>query len=189
MKEVFKVSRFRIHDDTTAPDESSAVLKVAQTNAGTLPNFLGVLAASPHALRAYTRAWGELRRGRLSQQTVERIALAVAAYYGSESDIALHSRVARSSGLGIDEVTRACQFDSQDKVEAVLLDYLKVLLENREQPSALLHEKVHEAGWDDEQIIEAIAVMGLESLVAMVGIAADIPVDGSLEEERVLKVA
>ena len=49
-------SRFPIHDEETAPEGSLPVLKGALSSAGQLPNFLGVRAGSPAALRAYAKA-------------------------------------------------------------------------------------------------------------------------------------
>ena len=49
------MSRFQIHDDLTAPEGSVPVLRGALATGGQLPNFLGVLAGSPAALRAYAR--------------------------------------------------------------------------------------------------------------------------------------
>src|SRR5262249_8761991 len=55
-----QISRFQIHDELTAPEGSLPVLKGASSSAGQLPNFLGVLAGSPAALRGYTRFRGEM---------------------------------------------------------------------------------------------------------------------------------
>src|SRR6202035_4127930 len=102
-----QMSRFQIHDDLTAPEGSVPVLRGALASGGQLPNFLGVLAGSPAALRAYARFRAELRRGELRRATLERISLAVAEYHHSEPGIALHSRTARAAGLGLDEVAAA----------------------------------------------------------------------------------
>ena len=91
------MSRFQIHDDLTAPDGSVKVLRGALASGGQLPNFLGVLAGSPAALRAYARFRSELRHGKLKLATLERIALAVAEHYNSEPGIAMHSRTARAA--------------------------------------------------------------------------------------------
>src|SRR2546423_14621814 len=109
------MSRFQIHDDLTAPERSVPVLRGALAPGGQLPNFLGVPAGSPAALRAYPRFRSELRHGALERQTLERIALAVAEHYNSEPGIAMHSRTARTAGLGIDEVALAREFDSRDE--------------------------------------------------------------------------
>src|SRR4051794_41902574 len=45
-----EMSRFPIHDDLTAPEESLPILKGASSAAGQLPNFLGVLAGGPAGL-------------------------------------------------------------------------------------------------------------------------------------------
>jgi AhpD family alkylhydroperoxidase len=184
-----QISRFHIHDELTAPEGSLPVLNGALASAGQLPNFLGVLAGSPAALRAYTRCRGELRHGTLPLPTQERIALAVADYHRSEPGIAIHTRTARQAGIGIDEVALAREFESRDPHEAALLRYLKAVLENRGAVPQHLHEEAKEAGWSDEQLLEAIAVLGLECFTAMVNVAGEVPVDGSVEETRVLRAA
>ena len=138
------MSRFQIHDDLTAPEGSVAVLRGALSSGGQLPNFLGVLAGSPAALRAYARFRSELRHGKLTLPTLERIALAVAEHYHSEPGIAMHSRAARGAGLALDEVALARQFASNDEREAALLRYLQALLEQG-RPAMHLHEEAREA--------------------------------------------
>ncbi|HEY5190167.1 MAG TPA: carboxymuconolactone decarboxylase family protein [Solirubrobacteraceae bacterium] len=182
------MSRFQIHDDLTAPEGSVAVLRGALSGGGQLPNFLGVLAGSPAALRAYARFRSELRHGKLTLATLERIALAVAEHYQSAPGIAMHSRAARGAGLALDEVALARQFDSQDEREAALLRYLHALILDG-RPPMHLHEEAREAGWDDEQILEAIAAVTLEGFTAMVNVAGEVPVDGSTEASRALEAA
>jgi alkylhydroperoxidase family enzyme len=184
-----QMSRFQIHDDLTAPEGSVPVLRGALASGGQLPNFLGVLAGSPAALRAYARFRSELRHGKLTLATLERIALAVAEHYNSEPGIAMHSRAARSAGLDLDEVALARKFDSKDPREAALLRYLGTLVQERGRAPMHLHEEAREAGWDDEQILEAIAAVALEGFTAMVNVAGEVPVDGSSEASRTLRAA
>jgi alkylhydroperoxidase family enzyme len=49
-----------------------------------------------------------------------------------------------------------------------------------------LHEEAREAGWTDEQILEAIAYVSLETFTAMVNVAGEVPVDGSQEASRAI---
>ena len=183
------MSRFQIHDDLTAPEGSVAVLRGALSSGGQLPNFLGVLAGSPAALRAYARFRSELRHGKLTLPTLERIALAVAEHYQSAPGIAMHSRAARGAGLALDEVALARQFDSNNAREAALLRYLHALLVDRGHAPMHLHEEAREAGWDDEEILEAIAAVTLEGFTAMINVAGEVPVDGSNEASRALEAA
>jgi AhpD family alkylhydroperoxidase len=182
------MSRFHIHDDLTAPEASAPVLRGATAAGGQLPNFLGVLAGSPAALRAYARFRSELRHGRLSAPTLERIALAVAEHDGSAPGVAMHTRAARAVGLRWDEVQSARQCESKDEREAALLRWVGALLEGGKPPMHL-HEEAREAGWDDEELIEAMAAVALERFTAMVNVAGEIPVDGSIEESRTLHAA
>ena len=184
-----EMSRFPIHDDLTAPEGSLPILKGASSAAGQLPNLLGVLAGAPAALRAYTRFRAELRHGDLPRHSAERIGLAVSEHYGSKPGLQLHTRTSRQVGLGIDEVARAKRWDSGDAAEAALLRYLRPLLGDRANFPQHLHEEAREAGWTEEQLLEAIAVLSMESFTAMVNIAGDVPVDGSVEETRVLRAA
>jgi alkylhydroperoxidase family enzyme len=184
-----QMSRFQIHDDLTAPEGSLPVLKGAMASGGQLPNFLGVLAGSPAALRAYARFRSELRQGSLTLPTLERIALAVAEHYRSQPGLAIHTRTARQAGLGIDEVAAARDWESSDPSEAALLRYLRALVEQRGHAPMHLHEEAREAGWTDEQLLESIAYVSLESLTAMVNVAGEVPVDGSVEGTRVLRAA
>ena len=154
-----------------------------------MPNFLGALAGSAPALRGYVRFRGELRRGGLPASTRERIALAVAEHYQSAPGIAMHSRAARNVGLALDEVALARNFSSKDPRQAALLRYLRALVEDQGHAPMYLHEEAREAGWDDEEILEAIAAVALEAFTAMVNVAGEIPVDGSSEASRSLQAA
>jgi alkylhydroperoxidase family enzyme len=184
-----QISRFHIHDELSAPEGSLPVLKGALSSAGQLPNFLGVLAGSPAALRGYTRFRGELRHGSLHIATLERIALAVAEHFRSVPGITIHARTARQAGVGIDEVALAREWESRDPLQAALLRYLKAVLNQRGAVPHHLHEEAIEAGWSEEQLLEAIAVLGLECFTAMINVAGEVPVDGSFEETRVLRAA
>lgn len=183
------MSRFHIHDELTAPESAIPVLRGAVAGGGRLPNFLGVLAGSPAALRAYVRARSELRHGSLRPATIERIALAVAAQHDSEAGIALHSRTGRLAGLTHDEVALAREGDSRDEREATLLRYLRPLIAGPAQPAMHLHEEAREAGWTDEQLLEAIAQVGMETYTAMINLAGDVPADAAQERPSTLRAA
>jgi len=90
---------------------------------------------------------------------------------------------------GLDEVALARQFSSKDEREAALLRYLQALLEQDGRPPMHLHEEAREAGWDDEQILEAIAAVALEVFSALINVAGEVPVDGSSEASRALQAA
>ena len=183
------MSRFQIHDDLTAPEASLPILRGALSTAGQLPNFLGVIAESPAVLRAYARFRSEIRRGALPETTMQRISLALATHYRSAPGLALHTRTARRAGLGFDEVAAACAWCSADPRQAALLAYLKPLFTEHGRAPQHLLEEAREAGWSDEELLEAMAHASIESFTAMVNVAGEVPVDGSVEDARMLRAA
>ncbi len=180
------MSRFKIHDEDSAPEASRRVLKSASSGGGQLPNFLGVLAGAPTALHGYVRLRADLRHHSLPEGTPERIALAAANAHHAAPDLTQHTRAARAAGIGIDEIMRAQRWTSEDPLQQTLLSWLQPLAEQRGAVPAPLHEAVKEAGWTDEQLIEAIAVLASESFAAMVDVAGEVPVDGTAETSRSL---
>jgi alkylhydroperoxidase family enzyme len=184
-----KESRFQVHDELTAPERSVPVLKGALAGGGQLPNFIGVLAGAPAALRAYARFRSELRHGSLPWSTQQRIALAVADHQHSEYALSTLQRTSRDAGLGLDEIALAREFDSRDEREALLLRFVRSLLEGEGAPPRHLLEEAREAGWSDEQLLEAVAHVALASFGNLVTRAGDVPVDGSTEGSRQLQAA
>ena len=184
-----KESRFHIHDELTAPERSLPILKGALSTGGQLSNFIGVLAGSPAALRAYARFRSELRHGALPLKTQQRIALAVAEHQGSAYALAALQRTARDAGLGLDEIALARKFESTDEREAALLAYVKGILETEGTPPRVNHEDALEAGWTDEQLLEVIAHIAVNSFGNLLTRAGDVPLDGSAEESRLQQAA
>jgi AhpD family alkylhydroperoxidase len=173
------ISRFDIHDELTAPEGSIPILKGVHGAGGEISKFIGVLAGSPKALRAYARMRHELREGTLPAATRERIALAVAERRGDPYSIAQHAKAARNQGLGLDEISRARSFTSGDPNEAALLVFLQALLDGDGRPSQHVAEEAREHGWNDEQLLEAVAHLALSEFQSLISNAAALPQDQS----------
>jgi AhpD family alkylhydroperoxidase len=173
------MSRFHIHDELTAPEGSAKIIKGVQSGGGEVSKFVGVLAGSPAALRAYTRMRHELRGGSLPQATRERIGLAIAERRGDPYSIAQHAKTARAAGLGLDEISLARSFRSRDEREAALLVFLEALIATDGRPAQHLAEEAREHDWDDEQLLEAVAHLALNEFQSLVANAAALPQDQS----------
>lgn len=171
------VSRFQIHDELTAPNESAPLLKSILSAGHSIGKFVGVMAGAPAVLRAYTRMNRELRDSRLPAATRERIALAVSERRGDEYTLAQHALSARVAGLGLDEISKARSFSSNDEREAALLAFLQSSLEAHGHPPAYLHEEAREHGWDDEELLEALAWLALCEFQTLIATSAGLPKD------------
>lgn len=168
-------SRFDIHDELSAPDRSVPMLKSIGAAGGSVSKLVGVLAGAPAALRAFARMRSELRAGALPDRTRQRIALAVAERRGDTYSVAQYAKLARRAGLGLDEISRARSFDSGDLREAALLAFLAATIEADGRPAKHLQEEAREAGWSDEEILEALAHLALNEFQSLVANAAELP--------------
>jgi AhpD family alkylhydroperoxidase len=173
------ISRFHIHDELTAPEASARLLRGMSGAGGSVSKFVGVLAGSPAAMRAFARMRHELRGGVLPRSTGERIALAVAESRGDTYSVAQHARTARHAGLGLDEISRARSWTSTDPGEAALLAFLKALFESHGRPAHHLLEEAREVGWTDEQLLEAVGHLALNEFQSLMSNAAALPQDQS----------
>ncbi|MGH2926071.1 MAG: carboxymuconolactone decarboxylase family protein [Solirubrobacterales bacterium] len=171
------MSRFDIHDELTAPEESARLLAGMASAGGSVSKFVGLLAGSPAALRAFARMRHELRGGELPRRTRERIALAVAGQRGDAYSVAQHARTARAAGLGLDEITRARDWTSSDPREAALLAFLRSLFAEDGRPATHLVEEAREADWTDEELLEAVAHVALNEFQSLMANAAALPQD------------
>ena len=126
-------------------------------------------------LRGYARLRSELRHGALAYATQQRIALAVAEHQQSEYALSTLQRTARDAGLGLDEIALAREFDSRDEKVSVLMRYVKSLVETDGSPPRHLLEETREAGWEDEEILEAIAHVALATFGNLVTRAGEVP--------------
>jgi alkylhydroperoxidase family enzyme len=184
-----KESRFQVHDELTAPERSVPVLKGAVSSGGQLSNFLGVVAGAPAVLRAFARFRSELRQGALPLKSQQRIALAVAEHERSEYTLTMLLRTARDAGLGLDEIALAREFDSDDEREAALLRFARGVLDGPDTPPLHLQEEAREAGWTDEQLLEAVAHVSLGLFNSLIARGGNLPLDGSAEQGRLLQAA
>jgi hypothetical protein len=168
-------SRFDIHDELTAPDGSVPILKGISTAGGSASKLVGVLAGAPAALRAFARMRSELRAGALPELTRHRIALAVAERRADAYSTAQNAKLARAAGLGLDEISKARGFTSSDPREAALLAFLEATVATDGRPDKHLQEEAREAGWADEEILEALAHLALNEFQSLVANAAELP--------------
>lgn len=170
-------SRFHIHDELTAPEGSLKILNSVARAGGEVSKLVGVLAGAPSVLRAFARMRHELRAGVLDDASKARISLAVAESRGDSYSLAQHVRAAREAGVGLDELNLARSFKSNDERQAALLAFIEMLLATGGRPRAHPQEEAREAGWTDEELLEAIAHTALVEFQSLVANAAELPVD------------
>ena len=124
-------------------------------------NFLGVLAHSPAAARAYVTAESALGEGQLSRRQREQTALAMAEISGSNYCLVAHTARARDAGLTEEEITLARQATANDPKEKALLRFVQEVVLQRGWSSDAGFTAIQQAGFSDAEIVEIIANIAL----------------------------
>ncbi|WP_067570258.1 carboxymuconolactone decarboxylase family protein [Nocardia acidivorans] len=151
--------------------EDAPLLDEVRKRMGRVPNMTKVMAIAPAVLEGYLGLSGALKRGALPGPTSERIALAVGAANDCGYCVAAHTftgkRVAKLSDAEIDAAKAGT---SDDTKEAAAVGFARELTESRGKadPSAVLA-----AGWTQEQVLEIVALVALQTLTNYVNKIAE----------------
>ncbi|MFE3194849.1 carboxymuconolactone decarboxylase family protein [Nocardia sp. NPDC059240] len=144
------------------PVQEHPLFEQVQKRMGRVPNMTKVMANSDAVLEGYLGLMGALKGGTLPGPTSERIALTVGASNECGYCVAAHTfagkRVAKLSDA---EVEAAKAGTSEDPKEAAAVQFARELTESRGKadPAAALA-----AGWTEEQVLEIVALVALQTL-------------------------
>lgn len=161
-----------------APAAAQPLLQDANKKLGTVPNLFRVIANSPAALEAYFGVMGALSKGKLDPQTHERIALAVAEVNGCSYCLSAHSYLGRHvAKLDDAELTANRNGSSNDPTAEAAVRFAVSVVRNRGHVSDAEVAAVKAAGFDDEQIVEIIVHVALNTLTNYVNEVALTEID------------
>ncbi|MVU81191.1 carboxymuconolactone decarboxylase family protein [Nocardia sp. ET3-3] len=145
-----------------APVQDHPLFDQVQQRMGRVPNMTKVMANSTPVLEGYLGLMGALKKASLPGPTSERIALTVGASNECGYCVAAHTfagkRVAKLSDA---EVEAAKAGTSEDAKEAAAVAFARELTESRGKadPAEALA-----AGWTEEQVLEIVALVALQTL-------------------------
>jgi uncharacterized peroxidase-related enzyme len=171
------MSRINTVTKETANPEQKALLDAIHSKLGIVPNFLGVFANSPDALKAFLGLHEITESGNLDGQTGERIALAVAQDNGCEYCLSAHTAIGRKAGLTSDEMEANRAGTSHDSKAAAAVIFAKALNDNLGNVTQAELNAVREAGYNDAEIVEIITHVGMNILTNLIGKASQVDID------------
>jgi uncharacterized peroxidase-related enzyme len=171
------MSRINIVTQDNAGAEQKVLLDDIQSKLGMIPNFLGVLAQSPDALRAFLGLHGIAESGQLDPQTRERIALIVAQDNACAYCLSAHTAIGRKAGLAVSEIEANRAGTSQDAKAAAAVTFAKALNEHLGEVTQAELDSVREAGYGDAEIVEIITHVGMNILTNLIGKASQVDID------------
>lgn len=171
------MSRINIVTPETANTDQKELLDAIQGQLGMVPNFLGILAHSTDALKAFLGLHGIAGAGSLDAQTRERIALVIAQGNSCEYCLSAHTAIGKKAGLNSAEMDANRAGTSQDAKAAAAVVFAKALNENLGNVTQAEFNAVRAAGYSDSDIVEIITHVGMNILTNLIGKATRVEID------------
>lgn len=163
------------------PNSAAAPVKdlfaIAQQALGATPNFVRAMATAPAALQGFLQLFGALSGGKLDNATRERIALAMAEKNACEYCVSAHTALARGAGLDAADIAAARQGGSTNPKANAAVQFARAVLEAKGDVSASDFAAVKAAGYGDEEIVEIVLHVGMNTLLNTFGRFSQIDID------------
>lgn len=173
------MQRIKAVNPETATGKTKKLLTEIQKTGSTISNMMRTMVRSPAVLEGYLKFSDALAGGALDGRLRELIALAVAEVNDSRYCISLHTAGATALGISEEDLTACRRFTSADPREEAALRFAFRIVMTRGEASAGDLERVRQAGFNDEEIVEIIANVALNIFAnyfnKMAGVAPDFP--------------
>lgn len=147
--------------DLNNPGQAENILDAVKVQLGGVPNIFATMANSPQVLEGYLAFAGSLKGGAIDAKTAEQIALAVAGSNACDYCASAHSALARGAGVDEAEIANNLHGRSADDRTAQLITFVRNVVANRGLVSNAEVDTLRDAGFDDQQLVEIIAHVGL----------------------------
>lgn len=171
------MSRLTILDRDDVPAASAPVLDAVHKQLGAVPNMFRVIAASPAALQAYTSANAAISKA-LDVKTRERIAIAVAEVNGCDYCLSAHSYLALNlAKLSPEEIALNRDGRSGDAKADAAVRFAAQVARLRGRVSDADIAAVRDAGFEEAQIVEIVAVVAENVFTNMLNNVAETDID------------
>ena len=172
------MNRVPLIDRAHTTPERQALLDSIHGAFGATPNMFRAVANSPAALQSMWAAFGALGASRtLGAKLGEQIAVAVANRNACEYCLAAHTALGRKAGASADEMAAAQVGQASDAATQAALRFALQLVEHRGQVEASEVQRLRDAGFSDEAVVEILAHVALNLFTNYVNVAFDVPVD------------
>lgn len=171
------MSRIPALDPASAQGKAKELLDAVQKSLGIIPNMFRVAAQSPAALEGLLGLNGAVAHGSLGPKVREQIALAVAETNHCDYCLSAHTFLGKHAGLSDADIARARQGRAADLKADAAVRFAHSLLESHGHPSDAELAAAREAGLDDGEIVEVVAITALNVLTNTLNRVAETDID------------
>ena len=150
-------------DPAQAQGKAKDLLDAVQQAMGATPNIFTTMANAPAALEGLLGLNGALSGGALNAQLREKLALVTAGKNGCDYCASAHTFLGDKAGIKADELAANLKGQSIDAKDNVALTFASKLVEQRGRVSQEDVQTVRNAGYSDEEIVEILAHVALNT--------------------------
>ncbi len=150
------MSRVKLVSEAMAVGEVSELYSKIKSKNGYVPNIFKAMGNSAAVLQGYLSLSEALQKTSLSEQTREKIALAVGEMNRCRYCLAAHSALAAKIGLSDDQILSARQGDDADPKVKAILNFVRQSVENRGWVPDGNLDQLNEAGVNEQEIVEIV---------------------------------
>lgn len=181
---------YPVHTLETAPEAARDTLAGAKKAYGFVPNLLGVMAAAPALVKAYTTLSRIFDETSFSPAERQVVLLSVSYENGCEYCVAAHSVIAGMQKVPPDVVDaiRSGNPIANPKLEA-LRRFTTAVVEMRGWPSQDDANAFLNAGYTKAQVLEVILGVGMKTLSNYTNHVAETPLDDAFAKAAWSKAA
>ena len=157
------MQRIKTLTTATAQGKAKELLEGAKKAMGKEINIFGAMANAPAALEGLLGLVGSLSKGKLSAPLREQLALVTAGHNSCDYCASAHTYLAEHAGVAKDECASNLEGRSSDKKTQAALTFASQLVEHRGQVSDTYIKAVRDAGFSDEEVVEILAHVALNT--------------------------
>lgn len=148
----------------TNPEGKAAdLLEGVKKAMGSTPNIFTTFANAPAAMEGYLNLNGALSGGKLDGKLRESLALTVAGFNGCDYCASAHTFLGDKAGINKAELEANLKGQSSDVRTQAALTFATKIMATRGHPSEADLNAVRDAGFGDEEAIEILAHVALNT--------------------------
>ena len=162
-----------------ASEEAAPLFSAIRQAMGKVPNaYTTVGSNAPAVLGVVLQGSAVLKKGTLGARRIEAINLAVSEATSCDYCVAAHTMAAKAAGYSLEQTRklRSGAYDEDAKIDALIKFAVQVVTTRGTLPAETV-QAVREAGYEDRQVIETLAVVDAILFTNMVNRVYDTTLD------------
>jgi uncharacterized peroxidase-related enzyme len=167
----------RIQPNSNPKPEAQEKLDALKAKLGSVPNIFQTFAHSPAILDFYMQGSGALGNTSIDAKLRESIALTVAGLNGCDYCASAHTAIGQGLGLSDEETTYNLNAKSANTKNQAALDFAALIVEQRGKVNDNDIQAVKDAGFNDGEVLEIVAVVAFNIFTNYFNHVADTDVD------------